>query len=77
MSRSYRTLKESMLAKRRLIKNKNGEIILPRVIERRPASGDVHPLSKTAIRGILKKLPLEYVYGLKHIELRARNSEVG
>lgn len=77
MSRSFRTQKESVLAQQRMKKEKNGEIILPRVIKRKPAFGDVHPIPKKELKGILKNLPIEYVYGLSRIELRARNSEVG
>jgi hypothetical protein len=29
------------------------------------------------VRGILKRLPIEYLYGLRRVELRAREEEVG
>ncbi len=78
MSRSYRTQKESSIAERRIARYDDGSIVLPRVIERSPKIGDVHPLSKRRIITLLKKIPVEYVYGLDRIELRAReNSSIG
>jgi hypothetical protein len=52
MSRSFRTQKESVIAARRIKKDQQGDIILPRIIERKPAFGDIHPISKTAIKRI-------------------------
>ena len=70
MSRSYRTQKEAVIAKRRV----PGRVGL-RVIERQPASGDIHPLPKRTIRGLLQQIPLEYVYGLSRVELRPRQTK--
>jgi hypothetical protein len=77
MSRSYRTEKVSRIATRRLRKNSSGELILPRIVERRPAKGDAHPIPAGVIRRILGVVPVEYVYGLRLIELRARQNSVG
>jgi hypothetical protein len=78
MSRSYRSQKESVIAARRAERRVDGTVVLPRVIEREPALGDIHPLNKPALIRLLQKLPLEYVYGLSCIELRARQgSAVG
>ncbi len=77
MSRSFRTQKESIIAERNSKRDQQGEVVLPRIIERKPAHGDIHPLSKKSLRGVLKKLPVEYLYGLKKIELRPRNGEIG
>jgi hypothetical protein len=78
MSRSYRTQKESVIAERRVERGADGNVVLPRVVERQPASGDIHPLSKRTLTRLLQKLPVEYLYGLSRIELRARQgSEIG
>jgi hypothetical protein len=70
MSRSYRTQKENIIARRRV----PGRLPL-RVVVREPRRGDIHPLPKRAIRGILSSVPLEYVYGLSRVELRPRQTD--
>lgn len=50
---------------------------MPRVVRFRPRNGDVHPVEATVLRAKLLRLPLEYLYGLKRIELRARPGLVG
>ncbi len=50
------------------------ERIYPRIIERKPKEGDIHPLSKQEILSILEEVPAEYIYNLKTIELVPRNS---
>ena len=70
-------MRPSEAAHRRTSKNKAGAIIFPRIIERRPRRGDMHPLNGRAVRAILRQIPLEYLYGLSRIELRARTSDVG
>ena len=51
---------------------------LPRIIERKPYPGDSDPISKTFLRNTLRHLPIEYLYGLKRIELLPRTSaEIG
>lgn len=50
---------------------------LPRVVARKPRHGDVHPLSRTAIRALLRRLPAAQLRGLRRIELRAREGDVG
>ncbi len=77
MANSYRTQKESILASRRMKKDNNGDYILPRVIEKKPAKDDMHPISKSMLNRILNEIPLEYLYGLKRIELRGRNDKIG
>jgi len=78
MSRSYRTLRESVIAVRRAERGADGSVVLPRVVEREPAPGDIHPLSKGTVMRVLEKLPVEYLYGLSRIELRPRQgSEIG
>ena len=78
MSRSFRSQKESVTASRRIKRRADGSVVLPRLIEREPAPGDTHPLSKSALVRLLHSFPVEYVYGLSRIELRARQGrEVG
>jgi hypothetical protein len=70
MSRSYRTQKEGVIAKRRVPQNAG-----VRVIEREPGPGDIHPLPKRTIRGWLQQIPFKYVYGLSRVELRPRRTK--
>jgi hypothetical protein len=49
----------------------------PRIVERKPRRGDVHPLSPSAIRAFLRALPVEQLHGLRRVELRARVDDVG
>ena len=72
MSRSYRSQKESVTAERRIERKADGSPELPRIIERAPGPGDVHPLPKRVLRRVLQCMPVEYLYGLSRIELRAR-----
>ena len=78
MARSYQTEKPSVLARYRIPRDRDNRFVYPRVIARRPSPGDVHPLSKQALSGILRQTPIEYLYGLKRIELRPRrNNKIG
>ena len=71
MSRSYRRQKESVTARTR-------SAVAPRVVERAPAAGDIHPLTSRALRGLFERIPGEYLHGLSRIELRARRTtEIG
>jgi hypothetical protein len=70
MSQSYRTQKEAVIARRRVPEGAS-----LRIIAREPAPGDIHPLRQRAIRGLLERIPLEYVYGLSRIELRPRRTK--
>ena len=78
MTQSYRTDKPSVLARDRIPRDRDNRLVYPRVIARRPAPGDIHPLSKQAITRILRGIPIEYLYGLNRIELRPRrNNRIG
>jgi hypothetical protein len=78
MSDSYRTQKESVLAARRIKRNSQGEPIYPRIIVKPPSKGDVHPLTKQTLNRLLRQIPIEYVYGLRRIELQGRlNTGIG
>jgi hypothetical protein len=72
MSDSYRTQREDRVAVRR-----GAKVPRLRIVETAPYPGDVHPLSKIEIERFLKKLPEGVTYGLRSIELRARNHRVG
>jgi hypothetical protein len=72
MSRSYRT-ELPRVAVQRHLEQAVGADILPRVIERRPAPGDRHPLSASTLRAVMRReIPPEYIYGITRIELRPR-----
>jgi hypothetical protein len=71
MSRSRHTLPPRVYAER------VGEFQVARVIERRPRPGDIHPIPKDWVEGLLMLVPLEYVVGLRRVELRAREGDVG
>lgn len=75
MAHSRNTKKENVWADERIGRTENEQIRLPRIIVRRPAHGDIHPLSKKFISGALRTIPVEYLYGLTHIELRARQEK--
>ena len=78
MTRSYRTDHPSRVAKRRVLRDARGNPLLPRIIERKPRRGDIHPLPKFFIGRMIPDIPIEYLYGLRYIELRAReNKSIG
>ena len=77
MSRSRNTEKVGVAAERKIRRDEAGEPCLPRIVARRPLRGDEHPLSRSALAKALRTIPLEYLYGLKRIELRPRASKVG
>ncbi len=72
MSRSFRTQTATSIAKRRIARRPNGDVQLPRIVERAPAPGDVHPVPKKSLRWMLEYVPVAYLYGLRRIELRPR-----
>lgn len=75
MSKSYRTELTRKIAARCFPRDREGNGILPRVIERKPCEGDVHPLHKRHIVAFLRGMPIDYLYGLKRVELRPRTSD--
>lgn len=78
MARSFRTQQPEAAARRRLRRDPDGSIELPRIVWRRPRSGDRHPLSAAVIRKVLQReVPIEYLNGLARIELRPRSADVG
>lgn len=77
MSRSYRTRPKDVIAQERMPRDSQGRFIFPRIVIRNPKHGDIHPLSRKMIVRAYNKLPIEYFYGLKGIELRARSGDIG
>lgn len=77
MSRSFRTRPKDLIARDRMPRDRQGDILFPRIIIRKPRPGDCHPLNRRMIARAFEKLPLEYFYGLKEIELRARQGGIG
>jgi hypothetical protein len=72
MSQSYHPAPERETARRRIRRSSGDSIRLPRIIARRPARGDIHPLTRKTLTGLLPHLPIEYLNGLDRIELRPR-----
>jgi len=62
MSRSFRTQKEAIIARRHIVRVGNGAPFVPRIIERAPAPGDIHPVPKRNMRFFLERVPVEYLY---------------
>ena len=77
MSRSFRTEPKRRIAARNANRNEDGRVVLPRIVERLPRIGDVHPISKSKLAQMLSRLPVELYYGLRLIELRSRQNPVG
>ncbi len=75
MSKSLRTDRESRIAKRNAARDTKGDIVLPRIVEREPRRGDIHPISKRSLSRWLQEIPEKYIYGLSGVELRARKTE--
>jgi hypothetical protein len=48
-----------------------------KIIMRKPKLGDIHPLDKNEIRGILDTIPSKFIYNLKIIEFRPRKFDPG
>ena len=79
MSKSYRDQRPANRAARRLEATNVGDAVIPRIVTRTPRKGDAHPVPASVLRYYIKEdVPLEYLYGISRIELRARrNGEVG
>ena len=78
MSKSFRTQPTRIIARKRVKRNASGDIEYPRIVFQKPRPGDIHPIDKKLIRSILHRIPVEYVCGLKKVELRSRkNKKIG
>jgi hypothetical protein len=72
MSQNTRLLPTRKLAATRIERDRSGKPLLPRIVERRPRHGDVHALSKRFLSVLLRYQRIDYLYGLRQIELRPR-----
>jgi hypothetical protein len=74
MSRNTRLLPTRGLAANRIERDRSEKPVLPRIVERRPKEGDVHPLTSKYLSALLRYQRIDYLYGLRQIELRSRVS---
>ena len=77
MSRSFRDRPTWKTAELRQKTDKEGKIILPKVIQRACLKTECYPFDKRPIEKALELLPPEYIYGLKSVELWPRAGRVG
>ena len=77
MSKTYRTDKERQIAERRMPRDREGNLVLPRIVRRKPRPGDIHPILKRQLNAIFGRLPLEYLYNLSSVEMLPRKDGVG
>jgi len=75
MSNSFRTQPTRITAQRRIKKDAYGDIEFPRIVSRKPRLGDIHPIDKKLMKSVLQRIPVEFIYGLKKIELRSRQDK--
>jgi len=77
MSGSSRTEPKWLQAASRVPFDRRGRAIMPRLVEHPARPGDVHLLDRRSLSRLLPRLRLEFIHGLRAIELRARVGEVG
>jgi hypothetical protein len=77
MSRTYRTDKEGRIAERRMPRDREGNLVMPRIVRRKPRRGDVHPITNKQLMMVFDRLPLEYLYNLTSVELLPRKDGIG
>ena len=75
MSKSFRTQPTRITAQRRIKKDAYGGIEYPRIVSRKPRLGDIHPIDRKLMKSVLQRIPVEFIYGLKKIELRSRQDK--
>jgi hypothetical protein len=75
MGLTEKLLPTRVQARIRIQRNREGKVIFPRLVERRPRPGDLHPLPKKLLDVLLRYQQIDYLNGLKRIELRPRTSE--
>jgi hypothetical protein len=71
MSNNTRDLPRRIAAARKVERDGAGEPVMPVVVARNPGKGMCHPLGRAEILGFLAEFELEYVEGVKKIELLA------
>ena len=58
-------------------RDREGNLVLPRIVRRKPRPGDVHPISRRQLRMVFERVPLEYLYNLNSVELLPRKDGIG
>ena len=58
-------------------RDREGNIVLPRIVRRKPRPGDVHPINRRQLSNVLDRIPLEYLYSLRKIEMLPRKDGIG
>ncbi len=71
MSNNTRDLPRRIAAERKVKRDEAGAPVMPVVVARNPGKGMCHPLGRAKIMEFLAEYELEYVEGLKKIELLA------
>jgi len=77
MALTRKTMRPNDYALRFGKRDKDGSRALPRIVTRKPRTGDIHPLTRATISNYLLMVPPAYFYGLKAVELRPRKDAVG
>lgn len=77
MSRTYRTDREHQIAERRILRDREGNPLLPRIVRRKPRPGDIHPILTRQLKMVFGRLPLEYLYNLSSVEMLPRKDGIG
>jgi len=72
MAHSRHTAPEAAQAEWGIGRTPEGERRLPPILVRKPRRGDEHPIPKSQLERFLSGTRIEYLYGLKRIEMRAR-----
>ena len=75
MSKSFRTQPTRITAQRMIKKDEHRGIDYPRIVSRKPRFGDIHPIDKKLMNSVIRKIPVEFIYRLKKIELCSRKNE--
>jgi hypothetical protein len=77
MSDTFNTWPPDIYALSAHERDKHGRRVLPRILQRKPRPGDIHPLKPGTLHDCLRIVPPAYVYGLKAVELSPRRGDVG
>ncbi len=77
MSRSRHTDPKFIIAARNAQRDEQGRVLLPRIVERPPLVGDIHPVPRRKLALLISRLPAELYHGLSLIELSPRNGDIG
>jgi hypothetical protein len=58
-------------------RDREGNVVMPRIVHLKPRPGDVHPITRRQFKMVFDRLPLEYLYNLKTVELLPREGDIG